>query len=282
MNAIETKYDQTFYDSQMAESLQAARIYLAHVWELVRPAAVLDVGCGRGTWLKAAGELGCANLMGVDGAWNRQELMVDPSIRFQGADLNQPLTLPKADLALSLEVAEHLEPASARGFARSLTAAADVVLFGAACPQQGGTHHINEQPASYWAAHFEAAGYAPFDLFRPRFWSDERVPFWYRQNTFLYVRRNSAAFRRLREAGHAAIDAAFMDCVHPELYAQKLHALQPRPRSFKTNLRDLLPSLGRALARRRKGVESSLDQRLHPNHFWPGLAHKADTELKTH
>jgi hypothetical protein len=46
--------------------------------------------------------------------------------------------------------------------------------------------HINTRPHSYWANKFMCNGYLLFDIFRPEFWSDERVEPWYRQ--FLYVK----------------------------------------------------------------------------------------------
>lgn len=210
-------YDQAFYDSQIDESLSSARIYLAHLWEHYSPASVVDVGCGRGMWLKACGELGAKRLVGLDGPWNRQELMAEPATRFNVADLNQPFAVDgKFDLAISLEVAEHLLTSSAAGFVASLAAASDVVVFGAAYTGQGGTNHVNEQPGSYWAQLFATEGFKAYDLFRPVFWSDRRVPFWYRQNTFLYSR--TRAFDGFEVA------PGFMDCVHPEMYAiARLH-----------------------------------------------------------
>jgi SAM-dependent methyltransferase len=202
-------YDQAFYDSQMTESLASARIYLAHLWKLYQPSSVVDVGCGRGMWLKAAGELGATRLLGLDGPWNRQDLMVDPAIEFQAVDLNKRFAVDKCDLALSLEVAEHLEESSARDFVASITSAADVVVFGAAYTGQGGTNHINEQPASYWAKLFAEEGLRAHDVFRPALWSDGRIPFWYRQNTFLYSRQVFEGYE---------VPLGFMDCVHPDMY----------------------------------------------------------------
>jgi len=98
---------------------------------------------------------------------------------------------------MSLEVAEHLEPATAPQFVNSLATASDVVLFSAAYTQQGGTNHINEQPHSYWAGLFAGHAFAPFDLFRPVFWGNDEICFWYRQNVFLYVKRESAAWQRI-------------------------------------------------------------------------------------
>jgi hypothetical protein len=46
--------------------------------------------------------------------------------------------------------------------------------------KQGGINHINEQPHTYWAQLFAEHGFVPFDLFRPVFWGNENVCFWYR------------------------------------------------------------------------------------------------------
>ena len=56
----------------------------------------------------------------------------------------------KFDLAISLEVAEHLKSSSSEDFVQSLTTLAPMILFSAAIPHQGGLHHINEQWLEYW------------------------------------------------------------------------------------------------------------------------------------
>lgn len=241
-------YDDGFYDRQLAAVLAAARVYVAYLWRFVQPRSVLDVGCGRGPWLRAWHEQGTGTLLGFDGDWNSQATMIDPAIRFTPVDLDRPFTLPEpVELAMSLETAEHLLPASGPGFVASLAAASDVVLFSAAFSWQGGRHHINEQPHSYWGRLFEGQGFATFDVLRPAFWGDERVCYWYRQNTFLHVRRDSAAWHRLIAEGLVAMaDLAFMDCVHPFLYRAKVEGELP----FRAHLADLWPSFRRALAKR--------------------------------
>jgi hypothetical protein len=238
-------YDEAFYESQMSESLASARLYLGHLWKFIQPSSVVDVGCGRGMWLKAAGELGAIRLLGLDGNWNRQDLMSDPAIRFRGIDLNQRFKVEPCDIAMSLEVAEHLRPEAAAGFVASLAMAADVVVFGAAYTGQGGTEHINERPMSYWVGLFSEEGFDVFDVFRPTFWADSRIPFWYRQNTMVYARRGSAA-----RAAFAGMEARFLDCVHPDLYSVALTMAQPREVGFASHARALVPSLTKAVRRR--------------------------------
>jgi SAM-dependent methyltransferase len=238
-------YDEAFYESQMAESLASARLYLGHLWKLVQPSSVVDVGCGRGMWLKAAGELGATRLLGLDGNWNRQDLMSDPAIRFRPIDLNQRFKVEPCDIAVSLEVAEHLRVEAARGFVASLASAADVIVFGAAYSGQGGTEHINERPMSYWVSLFAAENFDVFDVFRPTFWADSRIPYWYRQNTMVYARRGSATSTAFK-----GTEPRFLDCVHPDMYSVALTMAQPREIGFTSHARALVPSFSKALRRR--------------------------------
>lgn len=215
-------YGDSFYEGQMADSYKSATIYAQHLTGLFQPGSVADIGCGRGTWLKAFREAGANRLVGFDGNWNSSGNLVDDTIEFIAADLNQAIGSPdgeKFDLAMSLEVAEHLEPASAPIFIESLTGLADVVMFGAAFTGQGGENHINERPHSYWAGLFRERRFVPYDFFRPHLWGDQRVCFWYRQNTFLYVKESCPLRDILHTRGYSPlVETAFMDCVHPDLY----------------------------------------------------------------
>jgi SAM-dependent methyltransferase len=63
------------------------------------------------------------------------------------------------DLAMSLEVAEHVPAALADNFVRYITRTSDLIVFTAAQPGQGGIGHINEQPREYWIERFRAQGF---------------------------------------------------------------------------------------------------------------------------
>lgn len=213
-------YDQAFYDAQKEGSLRSARKFLSLLWGMHTPNSVVDLGCGAGTWLKAAGELGAARLVGFDGRWNSQSNMLDPRIEFHPVDLDEPLPMQERfDMAMSLEVAEHLHPESSEKFVRTLVGLSDVVLFSAAYIDQGGTNHINERLHSDWAEFFAAHDYGVFDLFRQTFWGDREVDTCYAQNVFLYVKRGCPLYQSLVASGRQEIrQLPFLNCVHPVLY----------------------------------------------------------------
>lgn len=239
-------YDDRFFNSQMDQSYNSARKILGHLWSFYQPSSVADIGCGRGTWLKAAHELGARRLLGFDGEWNAQDKMIDPSISFVGIDLNKPLAIgEKVDLCLSLEVAEHIEERSAGPFVSSLTQIADVILFSAAFSGQGGHGHLNEQPHSYWGKLFADRGFDAFDLFRPVHWTDKDICFWYRQNSFLYVKGGHLLQEKLTKCGVRKLtDPGFMDCIHPEMYGMHY------PVSFLMHVQALYPAFVAAMKRR--------------------------------
>jgi len=179
------------------------------------------------------------NILGMDRDVGIEQLVIPPEC-FNRRDLTLPFTLERTfDLAMCMEVAEHLPESAAATFIQSLTALSDIVLFSAAIPLQGGTHHVNCQWQSYWAAHFLNAGFLPLDVIRARFWKNDKVWPGFRQNMILYVRKEK----------HPSVSMCFkdlpvcpmMDIVHPQSYVN----ISPQ-HAF---LRDILKGLPTALWR---------------------------------
>ena len=229
-------YNRKFFDSQAEASLRSARIVLSHVFPLLQPSRVLDVGCGIGPWLLASMEAGARDAVGLDGDYvDRSMLMVEPE-RFIAADLaSVPLALAlgeKAqtpfDLAMCLEVAEHLPFERAPSLISELCGLSDVVLFSAAVPFQFGTEHINEQWPDFWSILFRANHFACFDPLRSVLWSQPDVDWWYSQNVLLFAKEGSTAASRLPSASLAK--GRSLSLVHPENLLANLLGLPRRHR----------------------------------------------------
>ena len=63
------------------------------------------------------------------------------------------------DVAISMEVAEHLPEKIADRYVDLLTGLSNIIVFTAAYPGQGGDDHVNEQPALYWISKFQARAF---------------------------------------------------------------------------------------------------------------------------
>lgn len=210
------KYRRSFYDNRAAVTKGAAKIVLKTLLELCQPKSVVDVGCGDASFLAALQEMGVSDILGIEGPWvGDDQLQIAPQL-VQRKDLNHQLQISRRyDLASSIEVAEHLMPARAESFVDDLIGLADVVLFSAAIPWQGGVNHINERWQSYWAGLFTARGYHVIDGVRAALWTERDVPVPWRQNMLIYAHADGLRrWPRLADA-LARHPAPLLDVVHP-------------------------------------------------------------------
>ena len=207
------------YDSEshgLETVRQAARIVVPMVMELFHPASVVDFGCGLGDWLAEFQSRGVPRILGLDGAWVPVQNLQFPPTYFRTIEFTSTYTLEERfDLAVCLEVAEHFTDQHATRLISALTTAADVVLFSAAIPGQGGYEHINERFQKDWIDRFSAQGFTAFDLIRSRIWLHPDVAYWYQQNILLFA--NAQAIERFGLKPGPIITSL----VHPGLYLQK-------------------------------------------------------------
>ena len=76
--------------------------------------------------------MGVNSLTGIEGSWLKKDMLIYDNIELIIHDLSNPLPdLKKYDLAISLEVAEHLNEKRAKGIIKDLCNLSNVVLFSA-------------------------------------------------------------------------------------------------------------------------------------------------------
>lgn len=181
-------YDGHFFNAMRTGSDRSAAIVVPRVLEYLHPLSVVDIGCGEGVWLAQFLASGITDIMGLDGSYVRTERLAIPVDRFVARNLLSDWQLSRRfDLAVCLEVAEHLDPAFAEELVRRLVRLAPFCLFSAAIPYQGGTHHVNEQWQDYWAEKFVHNGFKVFDVLRAGLWNEPLVGYVYAQNILLYA-----------------------------------------------------------------------------------------------
>ena len=205
---------QRYKHSEDVHNTKAACEIVPYLMERFSPRSVIDIGCGLGTWLSVFQSFGVSKVLGLDGNYtDRTLLKIDPN-DFLAVDLEYPFTIQeKFDLAICLEVAEHLSEGSANTFVDSLIMLSDIICFSAAIPGQGGQNHVNEQWLHYWSTKFEKHGYGLVDEIRHLFWNNPNIEWWYRQNMCLFIKKDSPT------VDNTNISFTFpKSYIHPELY----------------------------------------------------------------
>jgi SAM-dependent methyltransferase len=168
-----------------------------------RPRSVADVGCGSGGLLAALQHadpslrlfgtdassvaLGLARGEGLDARY------VDIARMSAAERAGLTATLQEFDLVVCLEMAEHIPAWHAERLTK-LLAAADLLIFSAAQPNQGGVLHVNEQPPEYWFTRLARHGLqldARDAEFRAQL-AQLAMPPWYAANTHLFTRNSPA------------------------------------------------------------------------------------------
>ncbi len=203
-------YSSNFFENINKNSIACAKAFMPLIKDKFDIKSVVDFGCGEGAWLSACG---IDDVTGIDGDWvNEERLLIK---NFLTKDVGGVVSLNRVfDLAVCLEVAEHLAEDNADRLIENLTTHSDKILFGAAIPGQGGENHINEQWQSYWAKKFWEKGFKPVMHFR----HVNDVAYFYCQNTLLFVHKDIFC------ADLEIIENA--DYVSPIKYMEKLNQLK--------------------------------------------------------
>lgn len=226
----ETKviYNQDFYNSISRHSLVSAKKCVPLIMDLISPRSVVDVGCGTGAFLHCFNKEGIQDLAGIDGGDIDKGQLLIPAEMFFPYDLSHSFCLGrKFDLAVSLEVAEHLPEAAADTFIENLTTLAPVIWFSAAIPGQGGVNHINEQWPTYWIEKFSKCGFMLIDCLRSQWIPDSSVVWWYAQNSFLFVKKaHLVYYSKIARQLNSCSDWKGIDVVHPVLYSIKIESIK--------------------------------------------------------
>jgi SAM-dependent methyltransferase len=223
LNGKKPIYKPSFFKRWEKTCFQSSEIIIPIVLKILgNISSVVDMGCGTGPWLSVFNSYGITDFTGIDGDYVNEDALVITKEHFKAYDLNKPLDLRRTfDLVVSLEVAEHLYPQNSETFVKTLIKHGSIILFSAAIPFQGGTHHFNEQYQDYWSEIFKKNGYFAIDCIRPKIWDNKSVYWWYRQNIILYIKKetieNNDTLKELYKETNSLLNR-----VHPQNYLTRI------------------------------------------------------------
>ena len=198
----EDQRDKPVYDEDFFNSLQKYRPtyhFLADIIvEHLKPRSVIDWGCGCGFLLEKLLEHGITDIHGIEGSEAAISSIPKDLIPF--IDIADVLLCDAGgyDLAISIEVAEHIKEKNAAKFVNNICNSSNkYIWWTAAVPGQKGTGHVNLQPQSYWEDIFKEVG-----LFEPDYEKTYKIKQAMLQNQllclgFYWLRDNLCIWRKI-------------------------------------------------------------------------------------
>ncbi len=185
-------YNRSFFTKNLEWNIPIAENLVNILIQFFNPHSVVDVGCGNAEFLQQFQRRGI-DIYGYEGSQNAiDSAMVDKNFIVQ-FDLRDLITTKrKYDLALCLEVAEHIEMQFSKRLVENVTILSDTIVFTAAPPGQGGHFHINEQPKEFWFNLFENNGFYYDSGLSQKIQSEfreKKVIWWYSDNLMIFKRK---------------------------------------------------------------------------------------------
>jgi SAM-dependent methyltransferase len=187
-------YDAEYYATSVERAaVRSADLVSESIYREFHPKTVVDVGCGTGALLDALKKKGCSQVFGLEYSAAALQYCRARGLDVRKFDLESDRFLDgrRFDVAISMEVAEHLSPRIADSYVDLLNQLSDRIIFTAAQPGQGGWDHLNEQLPLYWISKFNARGFTHAEELAGRWrdhWRDGSVEDYYCNNLMLFLR----------------------------------------------------------------------------------------------
>lgn len=187
-------YNPYYYDMHVeGPAVRSAETIVNSILNNFEIKSVIDVGCGTGALLEAFRDRNC-KVFGLEYSEAALNYCRARQLEVAKFDLERDVFTGNRtfDVAVSLEVAEHLAETVSDRYVNLLTHLSRVIIFTAASPGQGGADHVNEQPPSYWITKFQQRGFKHAEELS-QCWSESwkavgNVESWYHQNLMIFRR----------------------------------------------------------------------------------------------
>lgn len=151
-------YTEEYFKQIIEEEEGQADRLASYLISTYQPKSVVDFGCANGLYLEPFYNTGNIHVLGLDYSAEAVKMAKIPNIVL--TDLRQPYnTVSKFDLALCIEVLEHIEEEYADIVVENIINSSDIVIISPATIGQGGVGHVNLQYKKYWKEKFEKEGF---------------------------------------------------------------------------------------------------------------------------
>jgi 2-polyprenyl-3-methyl-5-hydroxy-6-metoxy-1,4-benzoquinol methylase len=156
---LEAVYNIKFFDDIDRQTVPSAKAFVNILMNHFNPKSVIDMGCGRGVYLKFFKDKG-VEVYGTDGSKYAGTKLRIAKKEFAVVDLRKDYNpIKRYDLCLCIAVGEHTPESTSKILVNTLTKCSDTIIFVSADKGCGGSDHINEQSKEYWLQLFDENDY---------------------------------------------------------------------------------------------------------------------------
>ncbi len=160
-NNINDLYNKDFFSGRIGDMRSWEIKVGAYFVRKLKIKSVVDFGCSIGSFLEGAMESG-ATVKGFEYAYESAKPYIPKKVgkHIEKGNVGQIINCGSFDLAMSVEVAEHILPEESDNFVENLTkSATKFILLTAAPPTQRGSLHINLQTYEFWLDKITSKGW---------------------------------------------------------------------------------------------------------------------------
>lgn len=202
-----------YVHDKSVHNLKDPKIIVEEILKHFSPKSVIDLWCGLGTFVKVFQDY-WIDAYWVNWEWvEKDKLFIDEkSLIIKNLEEFYDFW-KKYDLAISLEVAEHIDEKYSDNFVKTLISCSDYIVFSAATSCQWWQNHVNEQRPEYREKKFNKYWYKFYDVFRHVFWDNKNIFWRYKQNMFLIV-------KEWKEIPNTLVEKWPKYVIHPELFEE--------------------------------------------------------------
>lgn len=154
-------YDTAFFEEwgkKNEKYVRSAEKIVEIICRIHKPKRIVDLGCGCAVYPHFFKKHG-VDSVAIDGVLPPKDESFDVPIELQDITVPFENKWGKFDLAICFEVAEHIPEEFSEQFLKNLLQFSDTILLSGAPIDQGGHHHVNEQPKRYWIDRMKKLGY---------------------------------------------------------------------------------------------------------------------------
>jgi predicted TPR repeat methyltransferase len=159
MYTLNDLYDEQYFGERMGWKDEVYSVIAQSIIKHFDPKSLIDIGCGNGVLLESLRAYNVTT-KGIEGSINGVQICTTKGLNVAQYDLRKKIVHTDTfDVAVSIEVAEHIEEEYVDIFIDNVCSFSDTIILTASPVDDGGVYHHNVKDKTYWKEKFLERNY---------------------------------------------------------------------------------------------------------------------------